>query len=40
MSKAEAVKIWSIGPKDTVVRFIAEGPSTFGNQAANSRKQR
>jgi integrase len=37
MSKAEAIKIWSIGPKDTVVPLIAEVPSTFGNQAASSR---
>ena len=40
MSKAEAIKIWSIGPKETVIPIIAEVPSTFGKQAARSRSQR
>jgi integrase len=32
MTKAEAIKIWAIGPEDTVVPVIAEVPSPFGKQ--------
>jgi hypothetical protein len=36
MTKAETIKIWSIGPNGAAIPMIAEAPSPFANQAAKS----
>lgn len=40
MTKAEAIKIWSIGPSGTVVPVIGEVPSPFSEQAKAARSAR